>query len=271
MGITKHTTTIKNITININTCTKELDTAKQTIITINNTIKINIIKIDTCIKDLEVCHKGNKKVCDDNNIAKYSSLFIKYTSLTLVYETTKGLYSKCQIDYNKLVIEIGELKRRKCETCEGSLKTCEQNITTITNNYNTKIDIKNKYDICEFDLKNEINLRITYFKESANWHKEFKNCSKQAICKEDEINMFKRVSEKCEESKITITKHLDSLKEKFGKLHKDKTSFFSESSNLLTNLSKKCSIDTTTLTKFMSTFDISVTELNNFREGIIAD
>merc|ERR1711957_608748 len=91
------------------------------------------------------------------------------------------------------------------------------------------------------------------------------------ICKEDEINMFKRVSEKCEEGKITITKHLDSLKEKFGKLHKDKTSFFSESSNLLTNLSKKCSIDTTTLTKFMSTFDISVTELNNFREGIIAD
>merc|ERR1711957_408027 len=211
----------KDCEVALNNCENK---NKELNITINNTIKINIIKIDTCTKDLEVCHKGNKKVCDGNNITKYNNLFIKYTSLTLVYETTKGLYSKCQIDYNKLVIEIGELKRRKCETCEGSLKTCEQNITTITNNYNTKIeinittinqlnirieqlqkeckndyiniqlklktctstkiDIKNKYDICEFDLKNEINLRITYFKESANWHKEFKNCSKQAICKE---------------------------------------------------------------------------------------
>merc|ERR1712222_36209 len=208
-------------------------------------------------------------------------------------------------DNSKLVIEIEDLKKRKCD------ETCEGNITNITNNYNTnieikvtlinqletrittlekdckndyvniqiklktcesnRIDIKNKYDLCEFDLKNEINIRTTYYKELLFCRKEFKNCSKQAICKKDEIEMFKRVAEKCEENKLTITKHLDTLKEKFGKIHKEKQSFFSESNTLMANLSKKCSIDTSTLNKFMSTFDINVSDLHNFRLSIEAD
>jgi hypothetical protein len=240
-----------------------------------NILNIQITQITLDYNNCKNGHGGNNKICDDTKytllLKKYTDITFTYEISQSNWLKCKITNSELRTEINILK------KRKCDENCEASLRTCETNITNITNNYKIQIDIKineinqltikigqiqegcgndyiaiqlklktceqnnfdikHKYDLCEFDLTNEISIRKTYYKELILLRKEFKNCSKLENCKQDEIKLFKRVAEKCEESKTSITKHLDSLKEKLGKLHTEKVSFFSQSNNMLETIS----------------------------------
>ena len=116
-----------------------------------------------------------------------------------------------------------------------------------------------------------MNLSQTYYLELISLRQQIKICSSQDVCRNDEVVMFRRLAERCEEDKIKIREKSNHLYEKYQKLHNEKHSFFSESNSLLKNISHQCSTDVNSLDQFMSKFEISVTGLTNFQSSIMLD
>lgn len=299
---------IENYIIEIGKCKKDLEEEKNIVIKIENEIKIIKVKLETCEKDLGKCEKGER--CDNSEkyqelIKKYYIL-IETSENYLTYWNK----CKKDLADIKIKLDICQ-KRKCDETCPGKLKTCLEEKTEITNTYEQKISIKItliknlnikieeiektckedslnirlelktckadlikykfNHSTCLIDLKNEITIRKQYYTEVIYYKKELKNCTKNAVCKEDEIKMHQRIADKCQEHRNEIETHLNSLREKFGKLHKEKISIYSESNTMVENISKQCNIDITNLNNFMEKLNLNINEIFNFKNSYVAE
>jgi len=282
---------------------------KKDILKIKNEINNLTIKLNTCNLELKNCHGPNKRNCDDSKydalFVKYNSLYSDYLSINYSWTECKTTNANLLIQINQLN------QRKCDENCESNLRICNENITMINNIHNIniqykideinklnviianfskscggdysnlqirlstcksqRIEIKQKYETCNFRLKHEMNLSQTYYLELISLRQQIKICSSQDVCRNDEVVMFRRLAERCEEDKIKIREKSNHLYEKYQKLHNEKHSFFSESNSLLKNISHQCSTDVNSLDQFMSKFEISVTGLTNFQSSIMLD
>lgn len=297
---------IDDLVKKLNKCESDKTEEKKNVINLKNEVNSLTVKLNICNDELK---KTNPRKCDDSKynklIIEYNKLYRTWLGVSATLHDCQREKNELNIEINELK------KKQCDGKCEGNLKICKTELTNIKNTYETNIQIKvneinsltikigemekkckndnidtilklktceskkiviaNKYEICKFDLKNEIHIKNTYYKELIFMRKEFKNCSKQNQCKENEIKLHQRIADKCEQSKTALERHLESLKERFAKLHNEKVSSLTENNNQLKNVSKQCKIDVDQLMKFLSSFDLSVTELTNLKENIIVE